>query len=318
MIKTLRITSVLAAILAAGFIVSPAFFGVRKDEQAEKFLESTGVIEKFTRDKAERTKGKDKKSQISPLVRQARAFASYLNPAPKRVKKPLRTRPPSPDDKLKNIRRPEKGLVSAKFELIATSYYPQRPELSLALLDLPGKGLRWVKQSGQVGHLVIELIKNGLVVVRDRERTFKLVAERPPRKSLVRGAGVSSRTGSESTLPVSSKAATQRPEESVALMEKFISELGTTQKDAGSDKTDSKRSNEEKAALLGELLSKFRAMRVGAEEAEKLDDLGKELKDVQQDPNKATGSKLERSKRLEDMKRRILKKATEKAEKAEK
>jgi hypothetical protein len=38
MVKTLRITGVLAVILAGVFFVFPVFFGVRGDKQVEDFL----------------------------------------------------------------------------------------------------------------------------------------------------------------------------------------------------------------------------------------------------------------------------------------
>jgi hypothetical protein len=149
MIKTLRITSVLVVVLAAVFFVLPAVFGVRSDEGAEQFLSSPGAIENFR--KAKGQKGVKSESQVSPLVKAAEAFALYLNPPKPKAPPPRATRekPGSPP-------RP-RAPVSAKFSLIGTSYYASRPELSLALIDEPGEGFRWVRQSSDVGHLVIEL-----------------------------------------------------------------------------------------------------------------------------------------------------------------
>ena len=47
MIKTLRITSVVAAILAVILFIFPVVFGGRSDERIEGFLNSPSVIEKF-------------------------------------------------------------------------------------------------------------------------------------------------------------------------------------------------------------------------------------------------------------------------------
>jgi len=89
MIKTLRITSFVAVILAVVFFVFPVIFGVRGDEQVEQFLSSPGVIEKFS--KAKGDKDRRSESQISPLVKEAQAFALYLNPPPKKTaSRPIR------------------------------------------------------------------------------------------------------------------------------------------------------------------------------------------------------------------------------------
>jgi len=47
MIKTLRITSVVAAILAGVFFVFPVIYGVRSDERVDEFLKLPSVREKF-------------------------------------------------------------------------------------------------------------------------------------------------------------------------------------------------------------------------------------------------------------------------------
>ena len=77
-----------------------------------------------------------------------------------------------------------------------------------------------------------------------------------------------------------------------AVLVDFINQLKAQQREAGvgADKT----SAEEKAALK-EAIADFEAMRITAEEANRLDDLGKELKQVQSDPNRAGSSKVQRS-----------------------
>jgi len=180
MLKTLRITSVLVVVLAVVFFVLPAVFGVRGDEGSEQFLSFPSAIEKFNEAKGEKIAESD--SQVSPLVKEAEAFGLYLNPPKPKAppRRPARERggsaprPPAP--------------VSAKFSLIGTSYYALRPELSLALIDEPGEGFHWVRQSSEVGHLIIEEIGDGLVVVRDGQRTFELEVERPKKRSLVKGS----------------------------------------------------------------------------------------------------------------------------------
>ena len=296
MIKTLRITSIIAAALAVVFFVFPAIFGVRSDEQTEQFLNSAGVIEKFSKAKGkESTKGE---SQISPLVKQAEAFALYLNPP-----KPKKAPPTRRTDRPSIIPRPP-APVSPKFKLIGTSHYASHPELSLALIDEVGKGLRWVRQSSKLGHLIIEQVKDGLVVVRDGRRTFELVVERPEKRSLLKEP-LSRATGSKPILSASDKAggritgsrAPQRNVEETAalqkeqakLAEKIFAELEAMQADIESDKTDSEHAEENTVKTKKDLES----TRISAEEAKRLDHLGKKLKDVQQDPNQVKDDRTE-------------------------
>ena len=296
MIKTLRITSIIAAALAVVFLVFPAIFGVRSDEQTEQFLNSAGMIETFNKAKGKNS-AKDE-SQISPLVKQAEAFALYLNPP-----KPKKAPPTRRTDRPSIIPRPP-APVSPKFKLIGTSHYASHPELSLALIDEVGKGLRWVRQSSKLGHLIIEQVKDGLVVVRDGKRTFELVAERPEKRSLLKEP-LSRATGSKPILSASDKAggritgsrAPQRNVEETAalqkeqakLAEKIFAELEAMQADAESDKTYSEHAEENTAKTKKDLES----TRISTEEAKRLNHLGKKLKDVQQDPNQVKDDRTE-------------------------
>lgn len=312
MIKTLRITSIIAVILAGIFFIFPVVFGVRGDEQVEQLLSSPGAIEKFNNAKADKTTRGE--GQSSPLVKQAQAFALYLNPPqPKIDLSAQRGVIPTP-----------RGPVTPQFTLIGTSFCPANPELSLAFIDELGKGLRLVRQSSQLGHLVIEQIKDGLIVVREGQRTFELavqVGQRPGES----GLGTSKQFGSEhkssaleSSLSASSPilgprpaastvstastgikgAAADKPEldaEQSAALEKLVEKLRSLQKGLKSDKTDFGKfsradpgaSPEEKAAQMEKFISDFKAARVSTEEAEKLGDLGKELEGVQEKSSEA-------------------------------
>jgi hypothetical protein len=303
MMKIFPIISVSAAIAAGAFIVIFGFYGGRSDGQSQAFVNSPGVIEKFRGDGAGGSKGRRDKDQISPLVEQAKGFGLYLNPPPK--PKPKQARPSPTLGRPRPVAQKPDEPVSAKFELVATSYYAGRPELSLALLDMPGKGLRWVRQSGGVGHLVLEQVKDGFVVVRDGQRTFEVVAERQPRRSLLKGAA-SAPEKTKPVLSVSDKAGTSatpqeaarlRPDKTRALMEKFVSELGAARKRAESGGADLAERGDAGASLMEKLISQFEAMRVGQEEAEKLDDLGKRLKDMPRDPNQDKSGKVGSSKK---------------------
>lgn len=293
--KTLRITGIIAAALVAIFIIFPAVFGVRSDESSgerNKLLNSPGTIEQFKKLKG--SKARATKSQISPLVEQAQAFALYLNPPKPKPKRPAPSRA-TPGTKPRPI-----VPVSPKFKLLGTSFYASHPELSLALIDEPGKGPRWVRQSSEVGHLIFEQIKDGLVVVRDGQRTFELpVVERPPKKSLLKDEGtpfskaiskpipsVPAKTSANTIKTRSRSRPPQVTTEESSLMEQL---MRTLQRGSESDKADSKSREvgEEKEAMMERFISDLKAMRIGAEEAKKLGHLGKELKSASADPNRA-------------------------------
>jgi hypothetical protein len=315
MIKTLRITTIIAAILAVGFFAFPAVFGFRGDEQIEQFLKSPGAIENFN--KAKSVKSFKTKDQISPLVQQATMFGSYLNPPPRKTAPRPKTTPVAL--KQAPISEPPRSF-SAKFTLIGTSYYASRPELSLAYINEPGKGFHWVRQGSRVAHLLIEQVQDGSVVVKDREKTVTLVAERTPKKSLIKGETTSESTPSlppvstsiTSNLPVQVSAgesaksaldkATAVPPRAVphgasrrlpqmnaaeqdAVLADFINELKTTQASSTGEE-----------AALKDAIADLEAMRITTEEANRLDRLGKELKQVQSNPNRAGNSRVQRSK----------------------
>lgn len=292
MIKTLQITSILAVILAVILLVSSVVFGVQKDERIEKFLDSPSVKELFAKVAEGVVKGKV--GQSSPLVDKAQRFASIINLEVNKPKVPL-TRKQIPA-----IVRPE--VVTPKFPLIGTCFCESNPEQSLAFINEPGKGLHWVRQGSSVGHLVIEQIKDGIIVIRDGQRTFEMLVEQEPiTTSLIEGAQPAPAAGARSnTRPAvfSRKApgnvpprpiTPRRPPPSVkggsARMEALEARLKTAKKASASPPN---RSAAGKNEVL-EMFKKLMAERVDAEEAENLGKLGKNLDGNQQDPNRPKG-----------------------------
>jgi hypothetical protein len=171
----------LAAVLAVVFVVAPVVVGVRNDEGIEKSLNSPSVVEKFK--KTVGNKAKTSKDETSPLVKQAESFALYLNPPKPKIPKTVKggktfTRGP---------------VVTPKFKVVGISYNNNRPESSIVLIDEPGKGLHWVRQSGKIGHLIVDKIKDGVIVLDDRGRTYEMATEQKQELSLLEGKpGVSS------------------------------------------------------------------------------------------------------------------------------
>jgi hypothetical protein len=261
-----------AASLAAVFFVLAVVFGVRSDGQIVQFLNSPGVVEQFKQ--ARDDKATESDSQSSPLVSQAEKFALYLNP-------PEPEKPTRPTQII--LPRPERS--SAKFKLIGTSVHESNPELSMALIDEPGKGLNWVRQGSPVEHLIIEQVKDGLVVVRDGEDTFELeVTGRLERRSLVKGQ--SAKTGVPA-IKTDTRALIS-PEEQIMSLKKAIAELKAMEAEIKSGGGGPEAGIEQDKGLIRDFISDLeaKAMRISAEEAKKLDNLGKELENADAEPNR--------------------------------
>jgi len=279
-LKTLRITGIIAVASVAILFALPVLFGVHHDEKVEQFLNSPGAIKKFNEAKADKPAGSDR--QISPLIKQAEAFALYLNPPTK--PEPKTTRP-------SRARREEprpKGPVSSKFELIGTSYYELKPDLSLALVDEPGKGLHWVRQSGKVGHLIIEDIKDALVVVRDGKRTFELTCERPEKTSLVKHGTPPGIPGKSIQKPPPEVSADE-PAASVKEQEKFMAYLKMSDEEIGALAAEQAAAFEklmpQEVARAKRIFAEREAMRVTPHEARTLGSLGRKLQKSRLDTN---------------------------------
>lgn len=299
MINTLRITSVIAVILAGVFFVFPVVFGVRSNQQVNDFVSSPGVREKF--EQAANNKEKSTENRASPLVQQAEAFALYLNPpksittSPQELKTGgvLRTMP----------------TTTPQFKVFGTSYCQDNPELSQVFIDEPGKGRHWVRQSGKVGHLTIEQVKDGLVVVKSGQKTFELPVEQIPEAGATKAAaGISTQLPSQSplrsTLPASSKtssgvartlrapAALSRTDaENDAKLQELAKKLIDVQKNSQAGKSGPALSDAEKTTRTLELISQYKSARrpthVSVQEAQELGDLGQTLEDAQVEPNLA-------------------------------
>lgn len=168
MLRILKITSILIAICAVGFIVFLVVFGLQGYRQIPEFLNAPGAIGKFK--KLAKTTGENE-DQTSPLVKHAKAFALRINPPP--PVKPKRPKAAPRKRVAKKAPAPKpKAPVRAKFKLVATCRYEQQPGRSLALLDRPPQGPKWYCQGDEVGHLTIQQVKDGSVVCSDGQELF--------------------------------------------------------------------------------------------------------------------------------------------------
>ena len=289
MINVLRIISLVAAILTVVFFVFPFIYGTNNDEHVKEFLETPEIRAKF--ENAADSRIQKNKDRTSPLVQQAQAFASFLNPKPEQKRASTISRGSKVIDKLP---------VTPKFTLRCTSYCPEDPNMSLALIDEPGKGRHWVKPSSKVGHLLVEKIKDGLIVVNGGQESFELKID----ESSVKESAVSRNTGSKNrfkpTTPLSGKSSPsyKRPSTTVtkttnadqdkdreARAIALIEKLRNLKQNTLSDKNAGEESKE-KAAKIEKLFSQYQSTLISPEEAKKLGNLGKTLKDAESDPNR--------------------------------
>jgi hypothetical protein len=177
MVRTLQALTVLAFVSAvAVFALCAGQWpqGTSASEQIERNL-GPPVIERFRQ--AGLAKAGNGQQTQSALVRQAEAFALYLNPPP----------PPKSEEipATKRISKQTKQTIPAaiatkvtpKFRLVGTSYYRSRPEESMALVSEPGSGTRWIKQGARLGHFVLEKVERGTIVYRQGDRLREMVVD---------------------------------------------------------------------------------------------------------------------------------------------
>jgi hypothetical protein len=182
---------VLALALSGTILALTALGWPRQDPKVEEFLVHPGAIQQF----GARSNGSGvRPAEVSPLIVQAKLLASCLDP-PKssdRPSAPVLTASTSP---AAPVVRPV--APSVRFKLCGTSYYPNEPGRSMALISDVGAAEgneRWVKEGAQLGHFVIHEIRKGIIVYRDGEQLREMaVAHGASVPSIVRDARSGSR-----------------------------------------------------------------------------------------------------------------------------
>jgi hypothetical protein len=183
MIRTLRITSIVAGLLAVGLLAVFSVVGVRADPELEKLLKSPSVVEQYLRNKDKPLSASMVSS--SRLDELARGFARMINPPPSSQPADAaggKTGPQNP--------RSAMPRVSGKFKLLATSFSAGDPTLSRAYIELPTVDQKrsWVRigQSIEREGWTIQSIKDGAIVYGDGQQNQEIaVEERPARISLL-------------------------------------------------------------------------------------------------------------------------------------
>ncbi len=161
--------------MAAGIAALSVCAWSRADLQLEEIRNRPSAVERF---KESDGQGRDLAGGgTAPLIVQAEAFARYLNP-------PKSPDVPSAPALTANTASPVPAIrpaaPSVKFTLHGTSYYPNQPGRSMALIAELGAAEgneRWVKEGSQVGHFVIHEIRHGAIVYRDGDNLQEMAIE---------------------------------------------------------------------------------------------------------------------------------------------
>ncbi len=197
MIKTLRVTSVAAVILAAvvlasvlGFLRTDSFLPLRvgtgSDKQTQSILSGPSAVERFKTQSG--SKGQDSVDTTPPLIKQAELLAKIINPPE-----------PSPDTGSKplgNVPKPKVGVkplapVSSKFTLLGTCC-SSNPRASYAYIRLPDSTFQWVGVGEQIGHLTIKEIRKDSVLCWDGKSEVPVDVEAIPETSSLLETGKAS------------------------------------------------------------------------------------------------------------------------------
>ena len=180
MLKTLKITTFLAALLAVGCVGALGYYAFKKDTVAIETLERKGQVEIFIA--SAKTPKQDDTTKDSPLVKQAEKFALRIDPPP--------PPPPPPRDittaKISTKTEDRIPPPSAKFTLSGT-VVSANPDYSIALLNTTAKGLRWFRQGEKIAHLTIEQIGEGFIIINDGTKTYEMQTPEKTRVSLLKG-----------------------------------------------------------------------------------------------------------------------------------
>ena len=173
--------------------------GLKPDKKIQAILNKESAIAKFRKLKLdELNQDKDKEST---LVTEAKAFALRIDPPPppkppEPKKKPVAEKPniPTPRQPAR-LPNPPKKVKTSKFSLVATCRYENVPDKSLALLNIVSEGNKWVRQGETVGHLTVQEVKDGSIVLyQDEEFNTEIFVpeKRPTGKSLIRDEKIAS------------------------------------------------------------------------------------------------------------------------------
>ncbi len=175
-----------ASLAAVCSVIALIVFGLKGDSEIIEFLKKPGVVDE-AKDRTQDVV--DKKKDESPLVKQSKALALRIDPPkPKVVRKKPRPKVVKKKPKPKVVKPPRpKSRVNARFTLLATLQCDD-PTRSMVLLKQTGGKEEWFWQGERVGHLDINEVRNGSVVVSQggRKQQVLFVPDKPKIQTLLK------------------------------------------------------------------------------------------------------------------------------------
>jgi hypothetical protein len=268
MAKTLRITTFLIAAAALGLIILLSAKGIASNKDFETFLAVPGAAAQLQASGG--VKVSDVEQQVTPLIAQAKAFSLRINPPPPPA-------PVNPEPPPEEAPRPQ-APVTAKFTLVGTSYHMGDEKNSWALINEVGKGWHWVKESESIGHLIIEKIGDGVVLIRDSGNTYELSADREQKPDYVKSF---SGTLDKTIVPWQSKQTSVK--EAVSTDQSSVSSVEKPQSQSPEELKDKKKQVLENIDWIKKVQENPALVGMTAEEAKELGDLGEMLKGLEEE-----------------------------------
>ena len=313
MIKTLRITSVIAVILAA--VVLASVLGFRRptaflhlnlstggDTQIEKILSGPSAVDQFKEKVGGH--GPEKADTMPPLVKEATVLEGIINP-----REEVRLRPDGPQPPRATPGGKPPVAVSAKFDLLGICYSPDGTT-SLAYIRLPDSTYQWVGLGSEVGRLTIKEIRRNSIVCIDGGRDVEMPVVAPPETANLLEAESASATPEPSLPrpPVGAKAAASPVKPPVTASPKMAP--GTSLPSAQISKEEQENLSQlgdrlksstgagslERDAVANKLISEYKSAQANPPEADKVGSPS-ETAAVGQDTSK-DAAKLDESRRL--------------------
>lgn len=181
MIKTLRITSVLVAMGAIALLGFSVVYGIEKDSEVQALIESAGPVAQFEQNQG-RTAAQKNVNTKHPLVVAAEEYALLLNPPKMATRTPVRRNPAT-----NKIKASVANNISSSTRLVGTCYNAEDPNLSFALVDVPGKGQRWISLKDKIDHHMVHEILDGELVLLNGSQRQVLTVEKKATLSLIKG-----------------------------------------------------------------------------------------------------------------------------------
>ena len=161
MVNTLRITSIVAGLLAIALLSLSTVYAIQKqgqgDPEVAALIDAPSALEVFQ--KAHQQQGPAEKDKEPTLVAEARKLV-YMAPPPT-------VNPVTPGRRDRNPIIPDRQPPSAKFDLVAINYFPSDSSLCSVLIQDTAHKNSWLTIGDTIGHQVVKDIQAGQLILEN-------------------------------------------------------------------------------------------------------------------------------------------------------